>query len=408
MTYRLLSKITAMVALLLLIGSLVFQFPLVRLALKLPDLLGFNQTRTYFVLFQNNTELRPTGGFLGSYGILTLNRGRPTLQVQDIYVPDGQVTSHITPPAPIQEAFQLGTWRLRDANWKSDFPSAAKHVEWFMEKAGLPPADGTIATNLLVVQELVKLLGPITLPDYNETISAQSLWEKTQLYSQHNSFPGSKQKTEFLSDLSEQLLENISRANIVTKLKIIRSLLVMLEEKQLLVSVHDSSTQQILENLNWSGSIKEPSCPWWAGNCIRDSLFFTEANLGVNKANCCLERSASLSTVAENGVLKRQLTLTVKNLNNKNSRWGGPYRAWVSVYFLGEERGGWLFVPEEETASITFDYETLLDERETGRYILLVQKQSGIISFPLSVSFINDKNTSSKTIEIYKDKLIML
>jgi hypothetical protein len=70
---------------------------------KLPSLLG---NKNYLVLLQNDTELRPSGGFLGSYAKVELaSTGIKNISVQDIYVPDGQLLGHVDPPLPIQQAF---------------------------------------------------------------------------------------------------------------------------------------------------------------------------------------------------------------------------------------------------------------------------------------------------------------
>src|SRR3989344_469487 len=74
--------------------------------------------KTYIVLLQNNTELRATGGFMGSYArIETDKAGIKKIEVQDIYQPDGQIAGHVEPPYPVQEAFRQGWWKLRDSNW---------------------------------------------------------------------------------------------------------------------------------------------------------------------------------------------------------------------------------------------------------------------------------------------------
>ncbi len=41
---------------------------------RLPSILGKDGRKTYLVLFQNNMELRPTGGFIGSFGLFTFDR----------------------------------------------------------------------------------------------------------------------------------------------------------------------------------------------------------------------------------------------------------------------------------------------------------------------------------------------
>src|SRR5690606_6242926 len=47
--------------------------PLIEVA---PYLLGIDEKRTYLVLFQNDAELRPTGGFLTAYSLLEVDKGQ--------------------------------------------------------------------------------------------------------------------------------------------------------------------------------------------------------------------------------------------------------------------------------------------------------------------------------------------
>ena len=62
----------------------------------LPAILGFEGKRKYLVLFQNNMELRPGGGFIGSYGILEMENGVvKQFKVSDIYDADGKLTIHV-------------------------------------------------------------------------------------------------------------------------------------------------------------------------------------------------------------------------------------------------------------------------------------------------------------------------
>ena len=68
-----------------------------------PSLLGFDKGKTYLILFQNNMELRPGGGFIGSYGILPVSNGTPgNLQIHDVYEADGQLTQQVNPPYGLQ------------------------------------------------------------------------------------------------------------------------------------------------------------------------------------------------------------------------------------------------------------------------------------------------------------------
>jgi len=101
------------------------------------EILGHQKPKRYLLLFQNNNEMRATGGFIGSYGILDLDEGRiKNLTIDGIYNADGQLLSKITPPEPLR--FTNDRWHARDANWFPDFPASAQKVAWLLEKAGKP------------------------------------------------------------------------------------------------------------------------------------------------------------------------------------------------------------------------------------------------------------------------------
>lgn len=407
MTYRRLGVLLVVCGAIL-ISAGVRTFPVVRLVIKLPALLGFHSPQRYLVLLQNDRELRPTGGFLGSFAIVQIVRGNPDVTIEDIYVPDGQVKGHIDPPGPIQEAFRLGEWRLRDSNWDPDFPSTAKTIGWFMGKAGISSFDGTIAVNLKVFEDMLAVIGPLQLMDEKETITSDNLWEKTQAHVQTDFFPGSKQKSEFLSDLSKEFQETLGRLSFDTKLRIGALFLRELSEKNIMINVSDRSTQQTFDDLGWSGRVVMPSCPWWTSRCQRDSLMIVEANLGVNKANCCVEREAELTVIENGNTLHHELRVAFHNTDSE-SPWAGNYKAWVRVLSPGHERGFWAEVPKGETKEYTIEYDEEVNESRKP-LVLLVQKQSGITGFPMTIRIVRGDRDKIKEIKtsIRKDKVFVL
>src|SRR5258706_15817855 len=87
---------TPIFVILTLIIILIIQFhqflPLIKIA---PDLLGMKNKKTYLLLFQNNAELRPGGGFIGSYGLAVINKGKlQQLTIHNTYDADGQLKKH--------------------------------------------------------------------------------------------------------------------------------------------------------------------------------------------------------------------------------------------------------------------------------------------------------------------------
>src|SRR5258708_20983577 len=92
---------------------------------NLPSLLGVTKPQTYLVLFQNNMELRPTGGFIGSFGLFTFVKGR---LIDDsiffVYSTYGQLKGHVEPPSSIKNYFGEANCVLRDSYWGPGFSTS--------------------------------------------------------------------------------------------------------------------------------------------------------------------------------------------------------------------------------------------------------------------------------------------
>ncbi len=88
-------------------------------------LLGDRYPHRYLILFQNNNEIRPTGGFIGSYAIMDINDGYiENLETYDVYDLDGAYWEIIEPP---EEFYKFtSNWRFRDSNYSPDFSYSAK------------------------------------------------------------------------------------------------------------------------------------------------------------------------------------------------------------------------------------------------------------------------------------------
>ncbi|MBI2638211.1 DUF4012 domain-containing protein [Candidatus Peregrinibacteria bacterium] len=149
------------------IGSLKADIPAI---LKL---LGDDEPHTYLVLLQNNAELRPSGGFIGNYMIVETNDGYITkTQVFDIYSADHQLAEAIPSPPEIQPANPR--WFMRDSNYSGHFPLSAAKAAWFLEKEKGPGVDSVIAIDQTFIEELLKITGPIKIPELALPLSSEN------------------------------------------------------------------------------------------------------------------------------------------------------------------------------------------------------------------------------------------
>ena len=173
----------------------------VRVILPLiPSLIAQDSKKTYLLLFQNSAEIRPTGGFIGSYGLLTFEKGKLLdLDVQDIYAADGQLQGFIQPPKPIEAFLGKNTWFFRDSNWDPDFTVSAARAEWFLNKTTGRNVDGVIAVNLPAVKLLLQATGPITLADFDQQVTSDNLLSRRNTSQKLIFSPAPPRKKTFLA-----------------------------------------------------------------------------------------------------------------------------------------------------------------------------------------------------------------
>ncbi len=281
------------------------------------------------ILLENNNELRPGGGFIGSFALATLKQGQlKDFKVFDVYSADGQLIGHVEPPLPIRRYLGEGNWYLRDSNWSADFSENARRAAWFLEKEMKIKPQIVIGVTLSAVQNLLAAGGQIYLPSLKEKINAGNLFAKAEFYAEKSSFPGSHQKANFLNLLAQQLLVSVKEKNFSTA-AISRALLASFQQKELLLWFSDPQAQGINQELGWDGAViySQP-----VANTSSDYLYLLEANLGVNKANYFLKRTLAERIDIHNQTLNHQLEISYDNTAQSRQWPGGDYKNYLRVF----------------------------------------------------------------------------
>ncbi len=298
-----------------------------------PDFIGLGGRRKYGVLFQNNMELRATGGFIGSFAVLSFENGKLyDMPIYDVYDADGQLKGHVEPPKPIKDVLGEANWYLRDSNFDPDFPTSARRAEWFIKKSLNLDLDGTIGVNVNTLSSLLRATGPLEVPDYNETITADNLYERSQIHAEVNFFPGSTQKKEFLSTVANSLFAKIPSLGGGDGLKLAGALSESVTEKNTLISVLSPATSHIFETLGWTGELSDLPCPT-TGNCHKDFAMVVDSNFGVNKANYFVRRNITQTiTFDKNLTVNHTLRLSYQNTSTSTAWPAGVYKNYSRLY----------------------------------------------------------------------------
>ena len=377
----------------------------------LPEMLGADgKKREYMVLFQNESELRATGGFIGSYGMLSFQNGKLlNFEVKDVYDADGQLKGHVEPPAEIKNYLGEAGWFMRDANWNPDFATSANDIQWFLDKELGKSVDGVFGINLATAKSIVAVVGEVKVPDFKEKINKDNLYEQAEYYSETQFFPGSNQKASFLGSLGKQLVEEIRNLDSKKQLLLAESIIDLLESNEIQLAFNNTTTQTTVKSLGWDGSLFNGKCA--KENCMTDYLYLVESNLGVNKANYFLYRNIEQTV----DIGKQNVNRTVKiNYENtaKNSNWpGGDYKNYLRIYlptdvslsqvavydtnninnkkiyssdevkvqqFMGKTEVGFLvMVPVLSKKTVEISYTSQNNLTDNFSYVNYIQKQSG-------------------------------
>lgn len=384
------------------------------LASNLASILGSGEDKKYLILFQNNMELRPTGGFIGSYGVANFGGGKMNaLNINDIYSADGQLKGHIEPPLPIKNYLDEANWWFRDSNWNPDFPTSAERAEWFLNKEMDQQVDGVVAIDLQPIKDVLAYTGPIFLPDYNATITSENLYEKTQEEAQANSFPGSRQKASFLTALSRTLLSDVAKMNSKERILVLKAFYESLVARHFQIYLHDASSAEAINKLGWDGKIQTYSC---GTGCYSDFFGDVEANVGVNKSNYFLKRKFNFIVKKDPQKITRNLTVTLENSANPALGLSGRYKSYIRIMIPSDakvigvksikgqsiknlvpeitqekgrqEVGVIVEVNPQSTDNILFEWQnTIPEDTPIDSYGLYIRKQAGVGKDPLSIKF---------------------
>ncbi len=314
--------------------------PMVKL---LPDLLGNPDTKKYLIMFQNDAELRPTGGFLTAYATMTITKGKITPGLsEDIYTLDAGFKRKVPAPDPIKKYLPLVyNWNLRDMNLSPDFKSSMDTFTTYMsEVPGAPDFDVLIAIDTEVPVRILEVLGPIGVPGYGGKFSAeidprcdcpQVIYELENIITRPT-YEIREGRKSILGPLMNSMLANMMGSPRAKWAEFFNIFTESINEKHLLMYFRDASKQEAVEAINAAGRINA-----YDG----DYLHVNDTNFAGAKSNLFVTQEVEQTIkVNSDGSVDKKLILTYKNPragDNCNLEAGllclnGLLRDWQRIY----------------------------------------------------------------------------
>ncbi len=283
--------------------------------LAAPSLLGAESPRTCLLLAQNENELRATGGFISSVALLRVRNGKiEDLDFQDSYAVDDLSIPHPSPPEALERYMLAQLWLLRDANWYPDFPTTAQAAMELYELDQGVSVDGVIAADLMAVELLVEVLGPIHLQEYGQEVSGANVVDLMREFWASPSGEGQtgdwwSHRKDFMGELLGAMMTKLETDTGSLDLSGLMEVLRRgLEEKHVLVYVNDATVMQVLAENGWDGAIASD-----AG----DYLMVVDTNMGFNKVNPNIENDLQyLVRLEADGSVSSRLSITYHNASD--------------------------------------------------------------------------------------------
>lgn len=329
---------------------------------KFGELLGVQRNQRYLLIFQNNTEMRGSGGFMGSYALVDFSGGKiKNLEIPGggTYDTKGGLKEFIKSPVALR--LIAPRWYFWDSNWFPDWALSAQNIRLFYEKSGGPTVDGVIAFTPDIISNLLEITGPIDMTqDYGVIIDANNFYELTQQITEKdnlvrdgdlsvddfvatatsslekaNSAIEVKQDLDrninnkpkkIIGDLTAKILvvlpDKIDRNNIVKIISLVES---SLSSKQLMFNFSNQDLQAEMEKRNWAGRQE---------NTSGDYLMVVNTNISGGKSDYKMEEKIEqITEIKEDGEIINTVKITRKHNGVKGEKLFGMKNVdWLRIY----------------------------------------------------------------------------
>ncbi|XLQ20132.1 MAG: DUF4012 domain-containing protein [Candidatus Moraniibacteriota bacterium] len=383
--------------------------------------------RNFMILLQNNMELRPGGGYIGSFATVKVKNGEVLESgVHDTANFDGRIPDTIKPPFPMESTMGIPSWKFRDSNWMPDFPTNARIAEKFYKLGkGGDDFDGVIAVNASLLDVMLDATGPIKLDNYPDTYKSGDAimtleYQVEQGYKDQNIEIGDRKVV--MDDLSKEMIRRVKKMSIKEKISLVNNFLDSFKNKDIQLYFDDEKMNKLIDAVEWSGKV---DTEW-----NKDYLMIVDANLASYKTDHVMNRSIDYDIDLSGTIPQAVVTVHYENTATQKDWKTSDYQTYVRIYtpadtwFTGIEGcvlepkygdkfakkyvGCLVHVPLGGQKDVTVRYNLPIDMKNKYPYDLKIQKQSGVHDVPVQVHVKNPGMESTEDYSFYMDTDITL
>ncbi|MDT0141483.1 DUF4012 domain-containing protein [Microbacterium sp. PRC9] len=221
------------------------------------DIAGSGGTKTYLVLFQNNAEIRATGGNAANGMILTITDGKLGYVDQtfsELFLDSIEWRREYLslPDATTGLYLPTMTSSIADYNFTPDFPTTAQLFRALWQQASATPLDGVISIDPVVLSHMLAVASPVVLAT-GEQLTADNV-VKVLLSDSYERYPNPAQSDVFFSDTAKRVFDHLTTAS-WDPIAMLGALEKSAEEQRIYLSFLDPAAQALAVEFGVDGAL---------------------------------------------------------------------------------------------------------------------------------------------------------
>lgn len=296
-----------------------------------------DESHRIVLMLQNSSELRPAGGFLGSYGVLKIkNAGLDGVDVHDVRDADNLLFSKVVPPKPLQLVAR--DWGVAGANWFFDFSLSAGKTLELLEASDLYSKesikfDGAVAVSPTVLGDVLRLVGPIELKEAKITLDAENFLVALQRQVELSREKRATYPKNVLRELMPGLIARLSALDGDKARELFALVGQWVKERDLMFYFRNADFMNFADFYEATGKVYE-----LPRGFNGDYLAVVNANVDGGKTDLFMRETVSLSSqINADGTVSNHLVISRAHEGNK-----APY----AFYKIPNQTYVQVFVPE--------------------------------------------------------------
>jgi len=284
---------------------------------KVSWLLGKDKARNYLVIFQNDGELRPSGGFWTAYTTIKVDKGKIIPGASsNIYDLDDKISSTTLAPRIIKSYhINVPYLNLRDSNLSPDFPTDAQiFLDGYYKAMGKKTSfDAVIALDTQVLVDIVRVLGKLDTTVGTFTTDADPrcngcpkiIYDLEWISGRPRNYI-EKDRKGFLGPLMHALLANAMGSEKSKMGPLAQAFFNNIYQKHILFFFTDTEVQKAAELANIAGQIVKT-------DANVDFFHLNDANFASAKSNIFITQKIKHEITTNNGNIEHKVSITYTN-----------------------------------------------------------------------------------------------